>query len=205
MTVVTHPLLQCALTRLRDARTGLTEFRRVLTEATLLLAYEATRSLATRPVKVRTPLAAARGVAVRSEVLLIPVLRAGLGMLPAMQQLLPDARVGFLGLRRNEKTFAAAAYFENLLENLRPFEVIVLDPMLSTGGSAVMALDRLVARGARRVRLLHLIAAPEGIRHVRARHPGVPIFVAAIDRKLDARARILPGLGDAGDRLCGSA
>lgn len=203
VTVITHPLVRHNLTRLRDERTGPQEFRRVLSEVAVLMLYEATRSFNVRQRKVRTPLARADGFQLEREVVLVPVLRAGLGMLDAILQLLPHARVGFIGLKREESTLRAVFYHKSLPKDLSRFEVILIDPMLATGGSAVAALDLLSEAKARRVCLVNLVAAPEGIRCVRARYPGVPIFTAAIDRRLNDKGYILPGLGDAGDRLFG--
>ena len=203
VTVITHPLVRHNLTRLRDERTRPQEFRRVLSEVAVLMLYEATRSFNVRQRKVRTPLARADGFQLEREVVLVPVLRAGLGMLDAILQLLPHARVGFIGLKREESTLRAVFYHKSLPKDLSRFEVILIDPMLATGGSAVAALDLLSEAKARRVCLVNLVAAPEGIRCVRARYPGVPIFTAAIDRRLNDKGYILPGLGDAGDRLFG--
>jgi uracil phosphoribosyltransferase len=203
VTVVAHPLVQHNLTRLRDQRTGSEEFRRGLEEVAALMVYEATRSFQTRLVSVATPLARTQGTQVSREVILVPVLRAGLGMLHSILRLIPHARVGFVGLKRNEESLEANVYHKSLPKNLRPFEILLIDPMLATGGSAVAALDLLHERGAERVRLVNLVAAPEGIRHVHAHYPGLPIFTAAIDRGLNGRGFIVPGLGDAGDRLFG--
>jgi uracil phosphoribosyltransferase len=203
VTVIAHPLVQHNLTRLRDARTGSEEFRRGLGEVAGLMVYEATRSLQTRPVSVSTPLAKTRGAQLKHEVVLVPILRAGLGMLGSILQLIPHARVGFIGLKRHERTLKASVYHKSLPAKLTSFEIILIDPMLATGGSAVAALKLLEERGAQRVRLVSLVAAPEGIAHVHENYPELPIFTAAIDAKLDARGYILPGLGDAGDRLFG--
>ncbi len=203
VTVISHPLVQHNLTRLRDVRTQSQEFRRVLSELSSLMVYEATRSFALNPVKVRTPVAQAKGFKLQREVVLVPVLRAGLGMLDSILQLLPNARVGFLGIKREEATFEAIPYHKSLPPDLSEFEVILIDPMLATGGSTLAALDLINERGARRVRMVNVIAAPEGIRRVQKRYPKVPIFTAAIDQKLNAKAYIIPGLGDAGDRLFG--
>src|SRR3954470_4078545 len=143
VTVISHPLVQHNLTRLRDKRTGPQEFRRVLSEVAALMLYEATRSFAITPVSVQTPLAPARGFPLQREVVLVPVLRAGLGMLDSLLQLIPHARVGFIGLKRHEQSLKAAVYHKSLPENLRAFEIILIDPMLATGGSAVAALDLL--------------------------------------------------------------
>lgn len=203
VTVITHPLVQHNLTRLRDERTGAQEFRRVLSEVAALMLYEATRSFAVAPVSVRTPLAKAGGFRLRREVVLVPVLRAGLGMLDSILQLIPHARVGFIGLKREETTLRATSYHKSLPPDLTPFEVILIDPMLATGGSAVAAMDLLSELGAKHVRMVNLVAAPEGIRRVRAHYPKLPIFTAAVDRALNEKGYILPGLGDAGDRLFG--
>ena len=203
VTLITHPLVQHNLTRLRDKRTAPQEFRRIMSEVAALIIYEATRSLAVQPVSVMTPLARARGSALQREVILVPILRAGLGMLDSILQLLPHARVGFIGLKREEKTLRTLFYHKSLPRDLSKFEVILIDPMLATGGSAVAAMDLLVELGARQVRLVNLVAAPEGIRKVHSRYPGLPVFTAAIDQKLDRNGFIVPGLGDAGDRLFG--
>jgi len=203
VTVISHPLVQHNLTRLRDRRTGPQEFRRVLSEVAALMLYEATRSFAVAPVSVKTPLAIARGYRLRREVVLVPVLRAGLGMLDSILQLIPHARVGFIGLKREETTLRATSYHKSLPPDLRKFEVILIDPMLATGGSAVAAMDLLSELGAKHVRMVNLVAAPEGIDRVRAHYPNLPIFTAAVDRRLNEKGYILPGLGDAGDRLFG--
>ena len=204
VTVIAHPLVQRNLTRLRDRQTQSQEFRRLLGEIALLMLYEATRSFAVRSTSVQTPLARAPGARLRREVVLVPVLRAGLGLLDAILQLIPDARVGFIGLKREETTLRAQFYHQSLPKNLGRFEVILIDPMLATGGSAVAALDLLAEQGAKRIRLVSLVAAPEGIRRVRKSYPQLPIFTAAIDRRLNHKGYILPGLGDAGDRLFGT-
>ena len=204
VTVIAHPLVQHNLTRLRDRRTQSQEFRRLLGEIASLMLYEATRSFAVRSTSVRTPLATTRGFRLQREVVLVPVLRAGLGLLDAILQLIPNARVGFIGLKREETTLRAQFYHQSLPKNLGRFEVILIDPMLATGGSAVAALDLLAGQGAKHVRLVNLVAAPEGIRRVQKSYPRLPIFTAAIDRRLNEKGYILPGLGDAGDRLFGT-
>ena len=203
VTVIGHPLVQHNVARLRDARTQPEEFRRCLAEVATLMVYEATRSFPVKKIRVATPLAKADGFQLQREVILVPVLRAGLGMLPGILQLIPHARVGFIGLKRHEETLEAAAYHKSLPADLRGFEILLIDPMLATGGSALAALELLFERRAGHVRLVNLVAAPEGIRAVRARYAALPIFTAAIDRKLNARRFIVPGLGDAGDRLFG--
>ena len=204
VTVVTHPLVQHNLARLRDQQTAPQEFRRLLGEIAGLMTYEATRSLAVKKITVRTPLAPATGWKLEREVVLVPVLRAGLGMLDAILELIPHARVGFIGLKREETTLRAMFYHKSLPKDLGKFEVILIDPMLATGGSTVAAVDLLVEQGARHIRVVNLVAAPEGIARVRESYKALPIFTAAVDKKLDGRGYILPGLGDAGDRLFGT-
>jgi uracil phosphoribosyltransferase len=203
VTVIAHPLVQQNLTKLRDARTGPEAFRRGLGEVASLMVYEATRSFQTRSVSVTTPLAKTRGVQLKHEVVLVPILRAGLGMMGSILQLIPHARVGFIGLKRHEQTLHASVYHKSLPADLSSFEIILIDPMLATGGSTLAALKLLAERGALRVRLVSLVAAPEGIARVHERYPELPIFTAAIDEKLNAKGYIVPGLGDAGDRLFG--
>jgi len=203
VTVINHPLVQHNLTRLRDERTAPQEFRRVLAEVASLMVYEATRSLSLNRVRVKTPLESTSGSQLKREVVLVPVLRAGLGMLEAILQLIPNARVGFIGLKREETTLQATSYHKSLPKSLKPFEVVLIDPMLATGGSAMAALNLLRQHRAERIRMVNLVSAPEGIRAVRKSYPSLPIFTASIDRQLNERGYILPGLGDAGDRLFG--
>ncbi|MBA4150041.1 MAG: uracil phosphoribosyltransferase [Verrucomicrobia bacterium] len=203
VTVIKHPLIQHNLTRLRDERTGPQEFRRVLSEVAALMVYEATRSFNVVPFKVKTPIQTTEGYKLKREVILVPILRAGLGMLDSILQLIPHARVGFIGLKREEKSLQATSYHKSLPENLRDFEVILIDPMLATGGSAVAAINLLMERDATHVRMVNLVAAPEGIRQVREHCGNVPIFTAAVDERLNKKGFIVPGLGDAGDRLFG--
>ena len=203
VTVILHPLVQHNLTRLRDQRTQPQEFRRVLSEMAALMLYEATRSFKLRPLSVRTPMATARGSHLQREIVLVPILRAGLGMLDSILQLVPNARVGFIGLKREEATQRAIFYHKSLPPDLTEFEVVLIDPMLATGGSTIAAMDLLSELGAKHIRMVNLIAAPEGIRHVHKFYPRLPIFTAAVDKKLNRKGFILPGLGDAGDRLFG--
>ncbi len=204
LTVINHPLVQHNLTRLRDARTQPQEFRRLLNEIAALMTYEATRSFAVKKNFVRTPMEKTTGAQLEKEIVLVPILRAGLGMLDGILEMIPHARVGFLGLKRDEKTLAAHFYQKSLPKNLTRCEVILIDPMLATGGSAVAAIDFLREQGAKSIRLVSLVAAPEGIARVRKSHKTLPIFTAAIDRQLNKVGYILPGLGDAGDRLFGT-
>lgn len=204
LTVIAHPLVQHNLTRLRDEKTDPQEFRRLLGEIAGLMTYEATRSFAVKKVSVRTPMEKTTGAQLEREVVLVPILRAGLGMLDGILELIPHARVGLIGLKREESTLRAHFYHKSLPKRLERFEVILIDPMLATGGSAVAAIDFLQEQGAKRIRLVSLVAAPEGISCIRKNHPKLPIFTAAIDRQLNKVGYILPGLGDAGDRIFGT-
>lgn len=202
--VVRHPLVEDALVRLRDRGTPCDEFRRLARRVSLLLAAEATRDLALTEVKVETPLEAATGHRLAPRVVAVPVLRAGLGMLEAFLEIVPQAQVGYFGLERNEETAVARRYYEKVPKDLGDAVVFLLDPMLATGGSAAMAVDGLGSLGARQVRLLSIVAAPEGVEHLTQAVPDAIIYTAALDRELNARKYILPGLGDFGDRLFGT-
>lgn len=200
VTVINHPLAQQKLARLRDRSTDRADFRRLLGEIAAFLAYEAARDLATRPVVVETPMASCKGRELKHEVLLVPILRAGLGMLDAALRIIPEAQTGFVGLKRDETTLEPISYYSNVPDDLRGFDVILMDPMLATGGSAIAALDLLFARRAKRVRMINLLAAPEGIRNLRKHYPDLPVFTTSIDKRLNEIGYIVPGLGDAGDR-----
>lgn len=202
--IVKHAVLADRLTVLRDRETSHGAFRQALFEAAAILAVEVARELPLREVEIDTPLESTRGVRLRDEVAVVPVLRAGLGMVEGFLRLLQDARVGHLGMYRDEEAHEPVDYFERLPPGLADARVFVLDPMLATGGSAVRALDRLKHAGARRLELVCLVATPEGLAAVEAEHPEVVIWTAAVDRELDDRAYIRPGLGDAGDRVFGT-
>jgi uracil phosphoribosyltransferase len=202
--IVTHPVLEDALAHLRDRRTLPEEFRRLARRASLILSCEATADLRLSPTTVETPLEQAEVKTLGARVVAIPVLRAGLGMLDALLEVVPVAAVGYYGLERNEETAVAKCYYEKLPLRLEDAIVFILDPMLATGGSAAMAAEGLQKKGAREIRLLSIVAAPEGVAHLAKVAPHVAIFVAALDRGLDVRKYILPGLGDFGDRLFGT-
>jgi len=202
--VVEHPLLQLALTELREAATPPDRFRAALERAAALLAPEALRDFPVRAREVRTPLETASGHAAASEAVIVPILRAGLGMVDAFLRLLPGARVCHIGVRRDERSLRPVEYYARLPHCLEGCHVVVLDPMLATGGSVVAAVDRLEACGATAIVLASVIAAPEGLRALARAHPNVRVVVAAIDRGLDDRGFIRPGLGDAGDRSFGA-
>ena len=189
---------------LRDARTGPPAFRRAANRISVLLAAEALRDVPSAPGTVITPLGPAEGRVVRDDVVVVPVLRAGLGMLDAVLELLPAARVGHIGLQRDEATAIASKYYSKLPSDLGNSYVLMIDPMLATGGSAVAAIDLMKASGARTIRMICIVAAPEGVALVERHHPEVPVYTPVVDRNLDAHKYIVPGLGDFGDRLYGT-
>ena len=205
VTVVEHPVLADRLTVLRDRETSHGAFRQALFEAAAIMAVEVARGLPLKDVEVETPLEPTRGTRLRQEVAVVPVLRAGLGMVEGFLRLLPDARVGHVGIYRDEEEHVPIDYYERLPPRLPEARVYVLDPMLATGGSAVHALNHLKRAGAKQLELVCLVAAPEGVQAVESAHPDVRIWTAAIDRELDENAYIRPGLGDAGDRVFGTA
>jgi uracil phosphoribosyltransferase len=204
LVVVDHPVLADRLAVLRSEDTPHGQFRQALFEASAILAVEAARELPVTEVEVRTPLETTTGHRLPPEIAVVPVLRPGLGMVEGFLRLLPDARVGHLGMQRDEEELTPRDYYERLPSGLADAYVYLLDPMLATGGSAVHALDRLRQAGARRLELICLVAAPEGLAAVEAAHPDVTVWTAAVDRQLDERGYIRPGLGDAGDRVFGT-
>jgi uracil phosphoribosyltransferase len=200
-----HPLVQHKLTLLRRRETSTNEFRTLLREISMLLAYEVMRDLPTTWHDIETPLGPMRAPKVNGKkVVLVPILRAGTGLLDGMLQVVPSARVGHVGLYRDPKTLEAVEYYFKMPEGMGEREVVVLDPMLATGHSAIAAVTRIKATGPRRVRLLCLLAAPEGLAALGEAHPDVEVFTAAVDERLDDHSYIIPGLGDAGDRLFGT-
>jgi uracil phosphoribosyltransferase len=204
VTVSRHPLVQHKLARLRDRATEPPQFRALVHDLTQLLFYEASQDLALAPVTVQTPLGPCEGARLSERVGLLPILRAGLGMADAILQVLPAAHVWHLGLYRDHQTLQPVTYYNKLPADLSFDLWLVVDPMLATGGSAVAALDVLKRGGARRIKYLGLIAAPEGVRALSEAHPDVPLYLAAIDSHLDEHSYIVPGLGDAGDRQFGT-
>ena len=203
--VVEHPVVHDALATLRDGSTPPEVFRRMAIRISLLLAAEATRDVPSDAVTVQTPLGPASGRRVGAGVVVVPVLRAGLGMLDAVLELLPNARVGHIGLQRDEMTAVASQYYSKLPRDLTGSYVLMIDPMLATGGSAVAGLDLLKTAGATDIRMICIVAAPEGIALVERHHPSVHIYTPAVDQGLNDHKFIVPGLGDFGDRLYGTA
>jgi uracil phosphoribosyltransferase len=205
LTVVEHPLVQHKLSYLRDKDTPTVHFRKLANEITLLLTYEATKDLPTEDYEIQTPLEKMTAQRIHGKkVAVCPVLRAGVGMLDAVLDLVPVARVGFAGLYRDEETLQPVEYYRKLPPDLDRRDVLVLDPMLATGGSTSAAIAMCKQGGAQRISLVCIVAAPEGVERVRTHHPDVHIYAAAVDRGLDERGYILPGLGDAGDRIYGT-
>ncbi|HEX2134508.1 MAG TPA: uracil phosphoribosyltransferase [Microvirga sp.] len=205
VTVVDHPLVQHKLTLMRDVRRSTKGFRQLLNEIGMLLAYEVTRDLPLETIEIETPLTTMQAPQIAGKKLVLaPILRAGVGFLDGMLSLVPSARVAHIGLYRDPESLQAVEYYFKAPSDLADRMVLVLDPMLATANSAVAAIDRLKERGARDLRFVCLLAAPEGIEHFRARHPDVPIWTAAIDDHLNDHGYIVPGLGDAGDRMYGT-
>ena len=202
--IVDAPLIRHKLAVLRDERTPTPEFRQAMKELALIMVAEATRAMPTRPARIKTPLAQTEAEEISGPVCLVPVLRAGLGMLDGALALLPKATVGFMGLFRDEETAEPVEYYVNLPRNLMDYLVLVLDPMLATGGSLSATLDKLKQEGATWISCIHAVAAVPGVERVTKEHPDVNFYAAAVDPELDERSFIVPGLGDAGDRLYGT-
>ena len=205
VTITNHPLIQHKLSILRNKETGSNEFRRLVGEIAMLLCYEATRDLEVEPVQVETPITTSTCHALAGKKLaFVPILRAGLGMVDGVMQLVPSARVGHIGLYRDPQTLKPVEYYCKLPSDINEREVIVLDPMLATGGSAVDAISQIKLRGPKSIKFIGIIAAPEGLAALQSAHPDVDIYCAAQDEKLNEHGYIVPGLGDAGDRIFGT-
>ena len=203
--VINHPLIQHKLAILRNKKTSVKEFRELVGEISGLMCYEAICNLPTREVEVQTPVAMAKcRVLAGKKLAIVPILRAGLGMVDAMVDLIPSAKIGHIGLYRDPETHKPVEYYCKLPEDIENRQVFVVDPMLATGGSAVAAIDFLKARGCKHIIMMNIIGAPEGVKAVQEAHPDVDIYLAALDEKLNEHAYIIPGLGDAGDRIFGT-
>ncbi|MBP2637713.1 MAG: upp [Firmicutes bacterium] len=203
--VIDHPLIQHKLSLIRDVRTGTKEFRELLEEIAMLMAYELTRNLPLEETKVETPLTTCNCKMLSGKKIgVVPILRAGLGMVNGILKLIPAAKVGHIGLYRDHDTLQPVEYYCKLPTDVAERELIVIDPMLATGGSSVAAIEMLKARGAKHIKLMCLVAAPEGVNMVNSHHPDVEIYVAAVDSHLNEHGYIVPGLGDAGDRIFGT-
>jgi uracil phosphoribosyltransferase len=204
LTIIDHPLVKRDLTILRDRRTDNALFRSTLRRIASVMAFEVTHDLRLKSGRVRSPLESTAGHELADDIVLVPVLRAGLGLVEGFLDFLPEARVGHVGIYRNEETLEPVDYYSKFPRSLTRSMVLLLDPMLATGGSGGAAITFLKAKGAKRIRFVTVVAAPEGIRRIAASHPDVRIFSCVLDRKLNARGYILPGLGDAGDRIFGT-
>ena len=202
--VLNHPLITHKLTQMRKTKTGTKDFRENLDEIAELMAYEVCRDLPVQPVEIETPVAPCVGYELSKEVIIVPILRAGIGLLDGIRRLVPTAKVGFIGLYRDEETLEPHEYFAKFPKGLEDAVVMVVDPMLATGGSAVAALDAIKARGAKNIKLVCLVGVPEGVKAVQTAHPDVDIYLAAMDDHLNERGYIVPGLGDAGERIFGT-
>ncbi|MBE7048118.1 MAG: uracil phosphoribosyltransferase [Ruminococcaceae bacterium] len=202
--VMEHPLIKHKVSILRSKDTSVKDFRELINEIALLMGYEATKDLQLSEMKVETPLMETIGYSIEKQVALVPILRAGLGMVDALTSLIPAAKVGHIGLYRDHETLQPVEYYCKLPTDIEKRQVLVLDPMLATGGSAAAAIDFIKQRGAKRIKLMCIIGAPEGVKAVQEQHPDVDIYIAALDEKLNENGYILPGLGDAGDRLFGT-
>ena len=203
-TILRHPLIEHKLAILRSKDTSNQVFRDTLNELSYLIVYEITRDLALKPVRIQTPLASCDAQQLAEQVLLVPVLRAGLGMVQGILNLIPDAKVGHVGVYRDEKTLQPVEYYCKLPPGAETMRVFLLDPMLATGGSLAYAITRLKDKGVRNITVVSVISAPEGLAALRAAHPDVKIYTAMLDERLNDRGYILPGLGDCGDRLFGT-
>lgn len=205
VTQISHPLIQHKLAIIRDKNTGSKDFRELVEEVAMLMAYEVTRDIQVEEVEIETPICVTKCKMLSGKKLaIVPILRAGLGMVDGMLKLVPAAKVGHIGLYRDEETLQPVEYFCKLPQDIQERDVIVVDPMLATGGSSADALTMLKKRGAKNLRLMCLVGAPEGIKYVQEQHPDVDIYLAEIDEKLNENGYIVPGLGDAGDRLFGT-
>ncbi len=205
LVIMDHPLIQHKVSLMRDKGTGSKEFRELLEEVSMLMAYEVTRDLPLREVEIETPLAVSRTkVIAGKKVGIIPILRAGLGMVEGILRLIPAAKVGHIGLYRDPNTLQPVEYYCKLPRDAQERLLILVDPMLATGGSASAAITFIKQRGVKNIKLVNIIAAPEGVQRVRQDHPDVDIYVAAVDERLDEQGYIIPGMGDAGDRLFGT-
>jgi uracil phosphoribosyltransferase len=202
--VINHPLIKRDLTLLRDKHTPSFQFRAILRRVAGLMAYEVTKDLRLKKYTISTPLEKAKGYAILDNIILVPILRAGLGLVGGFVEYLPDARVGHIGLYRNEETLKPVDYYFKFPKNIKNAVILILDPMLATGGSGAAAVTFLKQKGAENIRFVSLVASPEGVQTLHSMHPDVKVFVVSLDRGLNKKGYILPGLGDAGDRIFGT-
>ncbi len=202
--VLNHPLITHKLTQMRKETTSTKDFRENLDEIAELMAYEVCRDLPVKPVDITTPVAQTVGFELAKDVVIVPILRAGIGLLDGIRRLVPTAKVGFIGMYRNEETLEPVEYFAKFPEKLEDAIVMIVDPMLATGGSACDAIEAVKKRGAKQIKLVCLVGAPEGVKAVQSKYPDVDLYLAALDDHLNEKGYIVPGLGDAGDRIFGT-
>lgn len=202
--VIDHPLVKRNLTILRDKTTPTSQFRPAVHQLASLMAYEVTKDINLQSYEIETPLEKTQGYFISDQIVIVPILRAGLGILDGFLQYLPEARVGMLGLYRDHRTHEPVEYYSNIPSGIENSLVIIIDPMLATGGSAIMAADYLKKLGAKKIKFVSLISAPEGIEAFHEKHPSIPVYTGSVDRQLNSKKYILPGLGDAGDRIFGT-
>lgn len=204
LTILDHPLIKHKLTLMRKKTASTKDFRQNLDEIAELMAYEVCRDLPLKEVEIETPVAPTTGYELSKEVIIVPILRAGVGLLDGIRELVPTAKVGFIGMYRDEETLQPHEYFAKFPSGMEDAIVMIVDPMLATGGSAVDAIEAVKKRGAKNIKLVNLVGAPEGVEAVQKAHPDVDIYLAALDEKLNENGYIVPGLGDAGDRIFGT-
>jgi uracil phosphoribosyltransferase len=204
LVIIQHPLVQNKLAKLRDKEISHTKFRQLTKELTGFMLYEVMKDFPLEEIDVETPLMTTQGQVLAKEISIVVILRAGLGMVDGLLELVPTAKIGHIGLYRDEEKLVPVRYYVKLPEGIEDTEVVVVDPMLATGGSAIEAINIVKEQGAKNIRFVCMVSAPEGVRHLREEHPDIPIFTAALDDKLNENGYILPGLGDAGDRLFGT-
>ncbi len=204
LTILDHPLIKHKLTHMRKKTANTKDFRQNLDEIAELMAYEVCRDLPLKEVPIETPVASTTGYELSKEVIIVPILRAGIGLLDGIRELVPTAKVGFIGMYRDEETLQPHEYFAKFPSGMEDAVVMIVDPMLATGGSAIDAIDAVKKRGAKNIKLVNLVGAPEGVAAVQKAHPDVDIYLAALDEKLNENGYIVPGLGDAGDRIFGT-
>jgi len=204
LTVFNHPLINHKLTIARDERTNMRDFRAVINEIGGLMAYEITRDMPEREIIVKTPICETTSKVLAKDIVIVPILRAGIGMVDGIHSLIPNAKIGHVGLYRDEVTLEPHEYYAKFPKEMPESQVLLVDPMVATGGSVIMAIDAIKKRGAKNIKLVGLVGAPEGIAKIQEKHPDVDIYLAALDEKLNEIGYIVPGLGDCGDRLFGT-
>jgi uracil phosphoribosyltransferase len=202
--IVSHPIIKDKLASIRDKNTSSRKFKALVNEVAMLMVYEITKDIPLKPIEIQTPVSIAKCEVYAHQLLLVPILRAGIGMVEGILSLIPSAKVGHIGIFRDEESLKPNVYYFKIPKDSKNMDVILIDPMLATGGSVTVAIDKLKESGCKNIKFLCLVSAPEGIKYLQDKHPDIPIFTAVIDEKLNAHGYIVPGLGDAGDRLFGT-